>query len=199
MDRGLCALPSLVSQRRMGTAFLYDGRQTGLRIRLDRQHDHENPCRCDGRKRRAEAAAVVRPAGRRSGPHLSTMRSLAVADTSSAGALTRCQRLKPSFPTCRAVASPLPTAPTMLMRYDLIADEIGATAQIKSRPAQAVAHPHRSIGTGSPRDRSKPSPASGTLHMADARERGCAERRRRHWHNFNPIRCEGEGSPAEQS
>ena len=63
MERGTCAVPSLVACRRLGAVVPCHGRHAGLRICPDRQHHLEGACRRDRCKRGAEAAAIGRSRG----------------------------------------------------------------------------------------------------------------------------------------
>ncbi len=63
MDRGSRSFSTLVARGHLGKTFPCLGRHSRLRICPDRQHHLEGSCRCDGRKRGAEVAAIGRSRG----------------------------------------------------------------------------------------------------------------------------------------
>ena len=142
MDCGPCALPALVSQWCMGEAFPYSGRYAGLRVRHDRQHDLEGPRRCDGRKRGAEAAAIGRSRG-----GLTTKLHAAV---DAVGLPLRIHPTPGQYgdrPQAEALLRGLKGIGHVIAdaAYDadplraFIADDLGATPQIKANPSRAIA------------------------------------------------------------
>jgi len=144
VDSSPCALPAVVTQRGMGESFQGPGRYTGLRIRHDRQHDLEGPRRRDGRKRGAESAAIGRSRG-----GLTTKLHAAV---DAIGLPLRIHPTPGQFGDCpqaEALLSGLEGVGHVIAdaAYDadplraFIANDLGATAQIKANPGRAMAPP----------------------------------------------------------
>jgi transposase len=63
VEFGSFAVPAMDAVGRLGESFQCLGRRPGLRIRHDRRHDLEGPCRRGGRKRGAQAHGIGRSKG----------------------------------------------------------------------------------------------------------------------------------------
>ena len=144
MERGSCPVPPLVARGRLGEAVPRFGRHTGLRVRPDRGHPCKGPRRCDRRKRGAEAAAIGRSRG-----GLTTKLHAAVDAVGlpirihpTPGQHGDCPQAEALLAGLRGVGHVIADA-----AYDadplraFIADDLGATAQIKANPGRAKTPP----------------------------------------------------------